>query len=237
MNILIVDDNRDLADGLRVLLDCEGHNAIASYSGEDVITNINVREFDVILLDVKLPGISGIEVYQHIRKLKLNIQIFFITAYRIDRFLSEVMGNCKVDILHEPFSDKQLLDKLISINKTGILLVHINEQEFISETKQLLHKNNYNPITISNNPDDIDKIPDSGADVLVFNSSETIVKSLNIIFALKERGISLPIIFNSNISNYNDTSTDAFHSLAVTGCIFKPFTPDQLLHNLEVYTV
>lgn len=233
MDILIVDDNQDLADGLAVVLESEGHQTSISYSGVDVLEKIKKQNFDLVLLDAKLPGISGVEIYYQIQKQKLDVQVIIITAYRIDQFLSEAMGNCRVEILHKPFSKEQLLNKLESIKNAGILLVNANDPEFTIKTKLLLQENNYKPTTADNKLAAIENITTSDVDVLLFDLKQPVLHGIDIYFDLKERGISLPIIFNAETCDYQGTSADVFHSLSVTGCIFKPFTPDELLHGIE----
>ena len=68
MKILIVDDNADVADSLAILLQGEGHEVRTSYSGEDAL--IAAAEFGprIVLLDIAMPGMSGREVAQGLRK-------------------------------------------------------------------------------------------------------------------------------------------------------------------------
>ena len=61
LDVLVVDDDRDLASGIADMLEAEGHRAILAVSGEAAIEVARERAFDMIFLDVKLPGMTGIE--------------------------------------------------------------------------------------------------------------------------------------------------------------------------------
>ena len=65
--ILVVDDNVDAADALTTLLELEGHEVRTVYSGEEAIDVLSLYGPDVILLDLGLPGMSGLDVARRIR--------------------------------------------------------------------------------------------------------------------------------------------------------------------------
>jgi CheY-like chemotaxis protein len=68
LRILIVDDNADNARMLKVLLQMEGHDAAAVLDGPSAITAANLQQPDVVLLDLGLPGMSGVDVAATLRR-------------------------------------------------------------------------------------------------------------------------------------------------------------------------
>jgi CheY-like chemotaxis protein len=68
LRILIVDDHADNARMLKVLLQMEGHEAAVVLDGPSAIAAANLRQPDVVLLDLELPGMSGIEVAEELRR-------------------------------------------------------------------------------------------------------------------------------------------------------------------------
>lgn len=80
MRILIIEDEKHLADGLRFNLEAEGYVAQISPSGEAGLADIEAEQFDAIVLDVMLPGIDGFEVARTIRARKNYTPILMLTA-------------------------------------------------------------------------------------------------------------------------------------------------------------
>lgn len=232
MNILIVDDNQDLADGLADLLETEGHQTIICYTGEMALDIVKTRDLDTVLLDAKLPGIGGAETLYHIHKLKPGVKVIIMTAHRIDKFMSESIDTRPVNILRKPFSDHDLLQKLQSINK-GIILVANDATDFIANTEKLLRQHNYKPLMASTKKEAIEKGTTSEFDVLILDLQLPALACIDIYHKLKKHAISLPIIFRILTTNNQNASTNEFHSLSAMGCLFKPFTPDELLHGIE----
>jgi CheY-like chemotaxis protein len=68
LRILIVDDNRDTADILTILLRCWGHSPSAVYSGQEALACVQERKPDVVLLGYSMPGLHGAELVRRIRQ-------------------------------------------------------------------------------------------------------------------------------------------------------------------------
>jgi CheY-like chemotaxis protein len=78
--ILIADDNRDAADSLSLLLEMHGHEVEVAYDGEDALVRYAAFRPDVALLDVGMPGRSGIEVASHIRREAEDARIMLVAV-------------------------------------------------------------------------------------------------------------------------------------------------------------
>jgi len=79
--VLVVDDNRDAADSLAVLLRLEGHEAAVAYSGESALEVLAHADPDFVLLDIGLPGMDGYEVGRRMRSAGARACIIALTGY------------------------------------------------------------------------------------------------------------------------------------------------------------
>ena len=78
IKILVVEDEKPISDLIRLNLRKEGYDCTPVYDGQDAIDMIDQERFDLVLLDVMLPGADGFEVMEYIRPLE--IPVIFITA-------------------------------------------------------------------------------------------------------------------------------------------------------------
>ena len=62
-HVLIVDDDVDHAESLADVIDMRGHTTALAASGEEALAHFHAGEFDFVLLDIKLPGINGVETF------------------------------------------------------------------------------------------------------------------------------------------------------------------------------
>ena len=78
--ILIIEDNEDLATGLELNLNKEGYRVFKAVSGEDGLKTAIRENPDLIVLDIMLPGISGLDVCRQLRQKSINTPIIMLTA-------------------------------------------------------------------------------------------------------------------------------------------------------------
>ena len=81
MRILLVEDDRSLADGLTASLKHAGYAVDHVPTGEDALASASSEHYDVIILDIGLPGIDGFEVLRKLREKKSKASVLVLTAY------------------------------------------------------------------------------------------------------------------------------------------------------------
>lgn len=79
--ILIVDDEKNIRDGLAEAFAMEGYQAITAGDGQEAINILNEKYIDLVITDLKMPKVSGMELLQHIRQHWQNIPVIIITAH------------------------------------------------------------------------------------------------------------------------------------------------------------
>lgn len=87
--VLVVDDEKLIVKGIRFSLEQDGMEVVCAYDGEEALAAAKEQEFDIILLDVMLPGLSGFEVCQQIREFS-DVPIVMLTAKGED--MDKILG-------------------------------------------------------------------------------------------------------------------------------------------------
>ena len=119
-NILLVEDEENLHEALKLNLELEGYEITSAYDGNEALQAIKDEYFDLIIMDVMLPGIDGISVTENIRLHNNEVPILILSAKTTsaDRVLGLKKG--ADDYMAKPFNLEELLlrvDKLILKNK------------------------------------------------------------------------------------------------------------------------
>jgi DNA-binding response OmpR family regulator len=117
--ILVVEDQRDLALGLRANLEVEGYDVDVAESGEDALRLATDRTPDVVILDIMLPGMDGYEVLAKLRAAKLAMPVLMLTA-RAEEF-DKVRGfrAGADDYVTKPFGVMELLVRVQALLRRG----------------------------------------------------------------------------------------------------------------------
>ena len=120
MYILIVEDERRLAQVVRKVLEEEGHTVDVAHDGEDGLAMAMDGSHDVIVLDILLPGIDGIEVSQRLRAGRVDTPILLLTALNAvdDRVRGLDAG--ADDYLPKPFAFQELLARLRALGRRRV---------------------------------------------------------------------------------------------------------------------
>ena len=117
--VLIVDDDKNICDLLRLCREKEGYSVILSHDREEAVVKFNALKPDIVLLDVMLPGLDGWQVCREIRK-KSNIPILMITAKSdtFDKVLGLELG--ADDYIVKPFDSKEVIARIKAVvRRTG----------------------------------------------------------------------------------------------------------------------
>jgi FixJ family two-component response regulator len=106
----VVDDDESVRESLPDLLREFGFSARAFSSGPAFLSSDSVDETSCLILDVAMPGMSGLEIQRELKRRGQEIPIIFITGQRDEDIRRQAIRQGAVKFLHKPFSDSALLD-------------------------------------------------------------------------------------------------------------------------------
>ena len=115
MRVLIVEDEQRVADFLRRGLAAEGHFCVVAHDGEEGLALALDGDFDMILLDLLLPGMHGHEVCQQLRMNKINTPLMILTAMDSLENIVDGLRLGADDYMTKPFSFEELLARIESV--------------------------------------------------------------------------------------------------------------------------
>src|SRR5262249_4021875 len=102
-SILLVDDESTTQETLGFFLEAEGYRVATARSGAEALNRIEEQEFDVIVSDVIMPGVSGLDVLERSRALKPDIAVILITGHATLETAIEALRKGAGDYLQKPF--------------------------------------------------------------------------------------------------------------------------------------
>jgi DNA-binding NtrC family response regulator len=110
--LLIVDDEEQFVEALSERLSMRDYDVTTSLTGEDAIEKITNYNFDVVILDVRLPGIDGTEVLQEMKNLKPLTEVIMLTGHGTMEMAIEGMKLGAFDFLIKPCETEDLTKKI-----------------------------------------------------------------------------------------------------------------------------
>jgi DNA-binding NtrC family response regulator len=119
--LLVVDDERGIVIALKGLFTKEGYEVETAESGEEALEKVKAGLFHVIITDLSMKGMSGLELLKHVRDLDPACAVLMITAFGTQRIAVEAMKAGAEDYLPKPFDNDELRMKVRKVMETQLL--------------------------------------------------------------------------------------------------------------------
>jgi two-component system NtrC family response regulator len=103
--ILVVDDEEGMCEFLQYLLEGEGYEVDVAHSGDGALDKVEDGSFDLVLADIKMPGIDGLEMLRHMREADENTVVIVMTGYSSLETAIKAIKYDASDYLTKPFDD------------------------------------------------------------------------------------------------------------------------------------
>lgn len=134
--VLLVDDEADFLATLAERLQMRGLKVITAGSGNDALALVESEGFDLIILDLAMPGIDGFETLKRIKAKQPDVQIIMLTGQGSIRTGIEAMKLGAEDFLQKPVNVSELMDK---ISQAKDKRTHILQSKSVKEIEKILH--------------------------------------------------------------------------------------------------
>ncbi len=131
-SILVVEDNEDLCQTIADVMKKEGHNVRTAFSGEDALNSLEKGLIDLVLLDIKLPRMNGLEVLARLREQAPDLLVIMITALTDARPAVEALKSGAYDYLLKPFELDELklvVAKALETHRLKLEVARLKEQQ------------------------------------------------------------------------------------------------------------
>jgi RNA polymerase sigma factor (sigma-70 family) len=110
--VFIVDDDEAVRDSLGLLLRSAGYRARVYPGAHEFLKAFDPRDHGCLVLDIRMPGMTGLELQKHLREIGCNIPIIFITGHGDIPMAVEAVRQGALDFIQKPFSDEELMDRI-----------------------------------------------------------------------------------------------------------------------------
>lgn len=169
-NILIIDDEKDICESIKLILDYESYNCDYSTSANEGLEKIKNNFFDLVLLDIKMPDINGFEVLQKIKSYDENINVIIISAFGSVQSAIQATKLGAFDFLEKPIDrDKLLISVRNAISHSNLKRENVEIKKSILEEGEIIGESKI----IKNILELIDKVAATDARILITGENGT----------------------------------------------------------------
>ena len=115
-SILVIDDNKDFADVFCDILKSNAFKAESCYGGDEAIDMMRDEVYDIMFLDIRMPGKNGVETLKEIKKIRPETTVIMMTGYSVDEMVHKALEENASEIIYKPFE----IEKVLSLIKNVV---------------------------------------------------------------------------------------------------------------------
>ena len=232
IKVLIVDDEELFARSIADILTMTGYAAEHVTNGEDAVMKCKGKSFDVILMDIKLPGMNGVETYKKMKEVQSDVAVIMITGFAIETIIQEGLKEGAVGVMYKPLDIDKLID-MINVAKAKqsgkLVLIADGDEHSITPIKDVLRQKGFKVLYAKDGKEALELSRSADVDVLFADVKLSFMGGIKLYRAISE--FKPDIIAILMFSTDFDEERLAYEALTegVYACLSKPVDTQKLL--------
>lgn len=183
--ILIVDDEKSMRVTLAAILRDEGYQVVTAAAGEDALELCRKEAFRVVLIDVRMPGINGVEAFRRIRRHQPGVRVILMSAYSRDALKEAALDEGAVAFLAKPLDLEKTIGLIREAVGTAILVVE-HEPRTAAVLQESLMRRGYR-VTVTGSPHEaLELVEQIGFDLIFVDAGLPSMNGLELYLAIKK---------------------------------------------------
>lgn len=233
---LLVDDNEEFLDSTKDVLDDEGYDVVTATSGEEALEMAGAQTFDVILMDIKMPGMNGVESFIEMKRRNPKVKVIMVTAYSVEDLIRQAVDEGAFAVLSKPLDMDRLFRTIEDARRDGnggLVLVVDDDKEICSNFVDILSERGYEVTAAHDGEEAVTKAKANIFDILLIDMNLPLLNGLEVYRRIKTMQPNIVAIIISGCAQEMDSLImQALNENAYT-FLRKPVDMRQLLGLFE----
>lgn len=232
--ILVVDDEEEFCRNLKDILEMENYEATTAYDGFKGLELVKQNGFDVVIMDVKMPVMDGVETFKKMKKIVPDTPVILVTAYAVEELLKDALRNGAFGTLKKPLDFHKLFQLIEESAPNGALILAVDDDEdFCINIKENLEDQGYRVNVAYDGDAAIQKTREEHFDVIILDMKLPPINGLKTYISIRDiRPNVVVIIITGYPKEMGHLAQEAVQKSAHV-CLEKPIDMDNLISLLE----
>ena len=226
--VLVVDDDEGMVATLRDILGVAGYQVDVAYSGQDAIDRVREQIPDCILMDIRMPGLSGVEAFREIKRLAPESFVIFMTAFAASTLVEDARREGAVEVVPKPLDLERVLSLIEeTAQKTPVMVVD-DDSPFCHSLADALEVQEFDVRAVESVDEAIQVFEKEPRRVVILDMQLDGRSGLDALLILREINPRAIVILMTGFPNLQDAMQRGL-SMEATACLSKPFEVDDLI--------
>ena len=227
--VLIVDDDVNFCNTLVKILARKGYETLSANSGFLAMELVKENTIDVVLMDIKMPVMSGVETYKKLKAIKPGIKVILMTAFSVDDLIKDALRDGVYAVVRKPF-DAEAIIKMIERSKSGAFVAIVDDDPNICKTmKNVLEREGYSVSTCLTGEDGVALAREGRHNVFYIDMKLPVLNGLETYLAIKKiNPKAVVIMITAYRQDMEGLISQGINNGAYT-CLYKPLDMDEVV--------
>jgi DNA-binding NtrC family response regulator len=234
MKILVVDDDKRIVKTTCDILKIKGHEPIAAYSGEEGMEKVSSDPPDCVLMDIKMPGINGVEALKRMKQIVPALPVVLVSAYATDDLLQDAKRSGAYAVLSKPLNFPMILSFLSLLRKEESILVIDDDPEFCKTLKDILALRGFRVETETQPQSVMGHLErDYRLAIVLLDLKLGEANGVDVMKEIQAKYPGKPVVLMTGYREEMAGSIEQARRIGAYTCLYKPFETDDLFKLIE----
>ncbi len=232
IRVLVVDDDVGMVSTLHDILGAAGYQVDVAHSGPDAVERVRQQAPDCILMDVRMPGLNGVEAFREIKKLSPESFVIFMTAYAASTLVEDARREGAVEVVPKPLDLEKVLHLIDdTAQKTSVLVVD-DDSAFCRSLADALEVQDFDVCAVDSVDDAVLMFEKEPRRVVILDMKLGDQSGLDVLLIMKELNPRALVILMSGFPDLHGDMRRGL-SMSASACLAKPFEVEDLIREIR----
>ncbi len=232
--ILVVDDNEEFCRNMTDILELKDYEVVTAYDGFKALELVKQNGFDLVLMDVRMPVMDGVETFKKVKKIAPDTPVIMVTAFAVEDLIREALREGAFGSLKKPLDFDEIFELIKQATPNGELILIVDDDENLCANMQdVLSDKGYRVNVAYDNNTAIEKAKKENFDVMLIDMKLPALNGLETYLAIRDfRPNVVVIIITGYPQKMAKLAQQALQENAYA-CLEKPIDMGELVSLLE----
>jgi len=232
INILVADDLRSIRLTLGGILEDEGYNVVTVENGYQAIEAVKKTHFGAIFMDIKMPGINGVQTFREVKRIDPKATVIMMTAYSVEDLVKEALEEGAYAVIYKPFDIDRVVAIIEELLHQKMLILVVDAKLSDRETlKAILEDKGYRVATARDGAEAIQMVKTKHYDIIFLEARLPDIDGVAVFEQVK--GIDPQAAVITMTSDTEDELVKRAANHSTYACIHKPFDVEKVIALVE----
>jgi two-component system, NtrC family, response regulator HydG len=233
--VLVVDDDADLARTTALILKGKGFAVNVAADGLAAIRHAEQNPFDIALMDIKMPGMDGVETYKRIKMIQPDLAAIMMTGFSVENRIQEALREGALAVLTKPLDVDRLLELIEGAveQRKSLVLVVDDYPDTCATIVLVLKRKGCRVASAENGEQAIALVKQRKYDIIFIDLKLPTIDGLQTYSVIRALDPNVTVVMMTGYRDEMAALIETALRSSASVCLYKPFEPEQVLSLVE----